>query len=380
MEKDKVLPLRTEKYKYKELEYKIIDDTNIDMDFEPLAFRIVNGCVKLNLKFDKYTKHISVKLNVENFNSCYVDGRAGVGKSHLIGSIKKELDQNKLKYVCLAPTNKAARNINGMTIHKFVGKDCQKLSKIKKCVSRIDAIFIDEVSMLHELYYRVILAMKKAKPTLRIIMVGDYEQLEPVKDRVNNCDYKGSRALWEICDGNRVELTKCRRSDDILFNLCKNVENVKSDQFGKTFTMRNLAFSNKRRMEINDICMDISVKDQEYLLVKKYELDENSQDMKLTIGTPVIARKNCREYEICNNDTFSIVNISDTLIGLDSGGFIPIDEFAKLFHVAYCITVHRSQGMTINEPYSIYEWKKFDKRLKYVALSRSTLINNINIM
>ena len=31
--------------------------------------------------------------------------------------------------------------------------------------------------------------------------------------------------LYEICDGNSLELSKCRRSDDILFNMCK-FENI----------------------------------------------------------------------------------------------------------------------------------------------------------
>ena len=59
---------------------------------------------------------------------------------------------------------------------------------------------------------------------------------------------------------------------------------------------------------------------------------------------------------------------------------VPIPEFTKMFNVAYCITVHKSQGQTIDEPYTIHEFEQFDQRLKYVALSRSTDINLINII
>ena len=34
-----------------------------------------------------------------------------------------------------------------------------------------------------------------------------------------------SLALYELCDGNRLQLSTCRRSDDTLFNMCK-FENI----------------------------------------------------------------------------------------------------------------------------------------------------------
>ena len=51
-----------------------------------------------------------------------------------------------------------------------------------------------------------------------------------------------------------------------------------------------------------------------------------------------------------------------------------------MFYVAYCITVHKSQGSTFRHEYTIHEFEKFDNRLKYVALSRSSNIKNINIL
>jgi DNA replication protein DnaC len=201
MEKEKVLQMRSCNLIVKEQKYNTINDANIDMDFQPLAYSIVNGMVKLNIICCR--NKVRVSLKVQHFNSCYIDGRAGVGKSHLIKCIKNELDNKHLRHVSLAPTNKAANNINGMTIHKFVGKGSKKLANLKKCVSKIDVLILDEVSMLQELYYRILLAMKKAKESLRFIIVGDFEQLEPVKDRVVNCDYKNSGALFELVDGNK---------------------------------------------------------------------------------------------------------------------------------------------------------------------------------
>ena len=100
---------------------------------------------------------------------------------------------------------------------------------------------------------------------------------------------------------------------------------------------------------------------------------------------PVIARKNCKELHIYNNETFTIKEIKrkeGEIVVEDEGRerTVPIPEFTKIFNVAYCITVHKSQGQTFDEPYTIHEFNQFDERLKYVALSRATDINLINII
>jgi hypothetical protein len=59
---------------------------------------------------------------------------------------------------------------------------------------------------------------------------------------------------------------------------------------------------------------------------------------------------------------------------------IAFEDFQKFFYVAYCITTHKSQAKTIREPYTIHEWDKMDRRLRYVALSRATCCEHINII
>ena len=53
-----------------------------------------------------------------------------------------------------------------------------------------------------------------------------------------------------------------------------------------------------------------------------------------------------------------------------------------VFYVAFCITIHKSQGSTFDHPYTIHDWghPSFDNRLKYVALSRTTKLENINVL
>jgi hypothetical protein len=51
---------------------------------------------------------------------------------------------------------------------------------------------------------------------------------------------------------------------------------------------------------------------------------------------------------------------------------IGTDEFQKLFRIGYTFTTHSSQGMSIDKPYTIHEFNRMSKKLKYVPLSCST--------
>jgi ATP-dependent exoDNAse (exonuclease V) alpha subunit len=54
--------------------------------------------------------------------------------------------------------------------------------------------------------------------------------------------------------------------------------------------------------------------------------------------------------------------------------------FLETFELAFCITVHCSQGLSIDEAYSIWEWEKFSKKMKYTAITRARRYNDINLI
>ena len=73
--------------------------------------------------------------------------------------------------------------------------------------------------MVREIFYNVFLIIKRLT-NVKFIIVGDFKQLSPVNDRVNeNTDYRNSLALKQLCDYNKLQLTICRRSNPELFNL-----------------------------------------------------------------------------------------------------------------------------------------------------------------
>ena len=81
----------------------------------------------------------------------------------------------------------------------------------------LDYIFVDEISMMHSYYYKFLLVVKHMKPNIKFILSGDFKQLSPVNDVYELGNYENSPALFELCDGNRLTLNKCRRSTDVEF-------------------------------------------------------------------------------------------------------------------------------------------------------------------
>lgn len=347
---------RTTNYELPTINYNVINDVE-DNDFTEK----INDLINLNEGFQ-------------------IDGRAGCGKTYFIKELIKKLDEQKKKYIILAPTHKACRQLteNAMTLHSFISKYNIKNNAQYKKINSYDYIIIDEKSMIKELFFRILYNIKQ-NTKCKIILSGDWNQLEPVADRTD-FDYENSSLIHYICDGNMFQLTKCRRADDTLFNLCKNVNNIDVRRFNKTIWKRSLVYRNSKRKEINELWMN-KLLPKRYIEIPKNPIDKNSQDMKIFKGMPIIACKTSTEYDICNGEEFRVKDCCKSHITLKQDERIikiNTDVFNKLFYPAYAITVHKSQGVTFYESYTIFEWDDYSDRMKYVALSRATDVENIN--
>ena len=131
--------------------------------------------------------------------------------------------------------------------------------------------------MIPEMFYKFFCIIKRLKPDIKFIIAGDFEQLQPVNDRIGKFEYKNSCCLYELVDGNRIQLTKCRRSDDTLFNMLlpENINNISSSTFNNKFTERHITFTNKKRIEINHCMMNKKSNKLEYLELEKLQYDDN---------------------------------------------------------------------------------------------------------
>jgi 5-methylcytosine-specific restriction enzyme A len=396
---------------------------------EPNAKRVKYPKLVHYMRFDNYTLHtepweITPDVPDNNFEplinkildsnkSWLINGPPGAGKTTLINKIKEYLTNNNKVYKCLAPTNLAALLIDGTTVHKFACK-LKKLTKFME--TQLDYIFVDEVSMLHSNFYKILMIIKQLK-NCNIIVSGDFNQLDVIGD-LHKYDYKNSSILKELCDHNNINLQTCRRSNDKLFNLIQfdNINNLTPDDFKSDIKIDNdinICWTNNTRKQINKKYMDTAykkAKTSNYITLKKLEYDDNSQDVILVNKTPLIAKVNNGNLKLINNERYIIKKVDKNTkeIVVENSREVPkkdkdgneikdkdgnivmdiiiktlkikADEFQKLFRIGYAFTTHSAQGMSIDKPYTIHEFNRMDKKLKYVALSRATKYENINII
>ena len=104
----------------------------------------------------------------------------------------------------IAPTNKAALNLKGSTIHKFLNMDIEgnvSTKKMNYIKNNVKYIFVDEISMItKELWRR--LAFVKQATGIKFLLIGDDKQLPPVEDDKVE-DYFNHPAVKYLCNNNR---------------------------------------------------------------------------------------------------------------------------------------------------------------------------------
>jgi excinuclease UvrABC ATPase subunit len=119
---------RVEKFEYSKKDFNIINDVK-DNNFAPLIEKIIN------------------------LDGCSIQGVAGSGKSTLINKLVNEIKNQGLDVTILTPTNISAIIVGGQTLDKF-HKKLRSVDIIKNLVK--DYIIIDEVSMMKEIFYKMV--------------------------------------------------------------------------------------------------------------------------------------------------------------------------------------------------------------------------------
>ena len=355
------------------------------------------------------------QLIYDSDQGCFVSGFAGVGKTYFTNKLINLIESNGKKCIKLAPTRKAASHIKGKTIHKFymnlaLSNNYEK--KILQSLQYTDYMLVDEISMVKEWSYRFFTMLKRYAPQLKFIIVGDYDQLPPVNDEYKG-NYDQSWALYHLCDGQRLRLEKCRRSDEKLFKLYNGVRlgtaDVDISQFAmKTLTRLNIAYSHETRKRVNATCMERFREGRPFLECDANERNPKTQAVQIFEGMPIVSFRNDSRKGLENSEMYVVRNIDEstgtfsievgepetrkcpgnqkkTEIVAEGESYIltvKASEFKHLFYPGFCITIHVSQGCSFDEPYTIYDWNFYhmNNRAKYVALSRAKKYEYIQIV
>lgn len=204
------------------------------------------------MKFDKHSKE-ALRL-IDEGKNLFITGKAGTGKTTLLGEVVNRLNEKRLISVVLAPTGVAAENANGVTLHSFLrlpltpflphhrysnlySLDNHAIEVVKK----LDVIIIDEISMVRcdmldaaDMILRHYRHNRKPFGGIQLIMFGDLYQLMPVTKeddwdvlknhyRYRSCYFFCSEVLQKM-DYYVVSLEKVYRQKDRSFiNLLNNI-------------------------------------------------------------------------------------------------------------------------------------------------------------
>lgn len=353
--------------------------------------------------------------------STFIKGSGGLGKTYtLIEKLKDEEDKNIL---FTSFTNDACCNLH-KNINKIIGyiPDGWKIETLTRAYMpnkkfNFDLIIIDEALTTPDKYIR-----RLEQNDIKKIYLGDEDQMHQVfikyQQEHNLMKYFNRYCIIE----NKKFIEGKARYNKETYNILENFKN-----FGKTkellkFTSDikkdkiykcNIAYTNKKVFEINNICCNEFHKDGEYfnfeLKTEDYEDEDGNitkgktsgfkYKYKIGPGCPLRCESNNKElfkmYGINTAWRGKIKEITKDEIILKGVISTKINEFKKSiihiskeiikahFTVAYCMTAHKWQGQTIKNKYAIHETDYYHKYLSrnfiYTAISRTGDIKKVHI-
>jgi ATP-dependent exoDNAse (exonuclease V) alpha subunit len=393
--------------------------------------------------FESVLERLRVKKNI------FLTGGAGVGKTTMTRKIIDTYTQDAKKVARLASTGMAATLIDGQTLHSFldlgIANNIDELQrngkyelkkKIKKLISSMELIVIDEISMVSDTLFDMIhLRLQQSGFNGSLLIVGDFLQLPPVVRGNAEVKFAFESESWDDFDFERVELTHIYRTDDKRFiellghvregYVDENVHNhlneyirpLPQDYSNYTFLFgRNDSASAHNKAQLEEVEGELIVKDAQLIKhdksIKDKEIENFMRDariessLELKIGVPVLFTRNSWNY--FNGQKGRVVNVDAQYVYVQKsdGKVVKLESVRTgkskwvektkdgkkemveedLFSIyqypiklAYAITIHKSQGMSI-EDLIIATHEIFAPSQFYVALSRCSNPKNLNLI
>lgn len=370
------------------------------------------------------TEALEIMLSGQSVVLC---GAGGSGKSF---TLKQFIERNRLlgrKTAVTATTGLAASHLNGQTLHSWarvgLGKELPDdwqftISKKKRKEFQTTAtLVIDEVSMMPDFVFDMLDAVLRwarndDRPFggIQLILCGDFYQLPPVEGK-----FITNSKVWDELNIRSCYLTKVyRQKDDRLRDLLEGVRGgnlfkrhiayiqsrmVKPDrQVPRLYSLNRKVDSENanqlRRLKGDSIFYMMTEKGDINIINGLKGSIQSPELLELKVGAPVIATKNNSEGLYHNGSLGRVVALEDGLPVVDFHGVEVIvnpdtwevsNEGVTLgavtqmpLRLAYAITVHKSQGMTLDAA-EIDLAEAFVPGQGYVALSRVVSLDGLYI-
>jgi hypothetical protein len=375
-------------------------------------------------------------------NNVFITGSAGSGKTHLINRYIAFLREHKVDVAVTASTGIAATHMGGVTIHSWSGlgvRDTlseydldvlESKSYLWKRFENVKVLIIDEVSMMHhfrlDMVDRIIRHFRRnTKPFggIQVVLVGDFFQLPPISRHGEpDAHFIFKSEAWKDGDFTVCYLTtQFRQTDDAYLTVlnairANDVSEEAKEHLRKRYKKKPEVDVEPTRLYTHNADVD-NVNESELdkldSSATSYEMthkgSKNFVDslkksclapstLRLKLGAKVMCVKNNMEGRYVNG-TLGIVTScepwEDPVIRVANGSQIKIgrvdwqivDENGKVrasinqypLRLAWAITVHKSQGMSL-DAVEVDLSKSFEKGMGYVALSRVRSLAGLSLL
>ncbi|MES2953096.1 MAG: AAA family ATPase [Patescibacteria group bacterium] len=361
----------------------------------------------------------------------FLTGAAGSGKTYTLRAYLSWLAENGIAAAVTASTGIAATHIGGMTIHSWSGlgiraflsaHDLDTLLQREHLVKRYEktkVLVIDEVSMLHHFRFdqidrlaRMFRRVDEPFGGMQVVLCGDFFQLPPVsrygepESRFAYASDAWKSAGFTICyleeqhrqsDDAYLSVLDAIRSGDIDEGVYELLQDRHGAEIAQDVVPTKLSTHNDNVDAINDRELaklttaskqyPMSGKGSKALLEALMKSCLAPERLFLKLGARVMFVKNNFEKGYVNGTLGEVVkfDVMDTpIVRIASGKEIAVvpeewrvDEEGKVkasisqlpLRLAWAITVHKSQGMSLDAA-EIDLSRSFVPGMGYVALSR----------
>ncbi len=368
---------------------------------------------------------------MESGESVLLTGAAGAGKTYILNRFIRRAKRQGKSVAVTATTGLAATHLNGTTIHAWSGIgvhsefDKHMANKIGKArqdlIKKADVLIIDEVSMLHDFRLDMvdeILRLVRDNPEpfggVQVILCGDFYQLPPVNrpgERMGSFVTNSQAWLQNVFTVCYLQ-TQFRQTDDSLYTDILNGIRAGVLTRSQLQTLQDRAnvvqdpFTPRTRLLTVNVDVDgVNNRQLDELEGKmhEYEMETHGskqyieqlqrsclapQTLRLKLGAHVMCIKNAQDRKYANGSLGKVVGFEKLtecpIIELTNGREVTMHmETWELIdgdkrrasimqfplRLAWAITVHKSQGMTLDAA-RIDLSRAFVEGMGYVALSR----------
>ncbi len=372
-------------------------------------------------------------------HSIFLTGPAGSGKTYVLNQFIKDARADGKSVAVTASTGLAATHLGGNTIHSWSGigiadelhkRHASDMSKSRQDqIIKADILIIDEVSMLHD--YRLDMVDQICREVrgdsapfggLQVILSGDFYQLPPVnRQDSRQGNFVTNSEAWEeldpiICyleeqhrqeDDELLEILTALRENDLRRRHAEKLMSRRAmrtpfdepvtELYTKNINVDSVNQAKLQAMEgkIHEYEMESSGRKGAIESLKKSCLAPET--LQLKNGAFVMFVKNSAEKRYVNGTLGTVVDFDNEtdfpIVETKAGKRIEVKpdswemrdgekKIATLvqlpLRLAWAITVHKSQGMTLDAAH-VDLGNAFVPGMGYVALSRVRSLDTLTL-